>query len=61
MQSTDVVGMLVAFPMWVDENYRNPDPVLAPYAMLEVERSFYICGMAVEAGSTDEALTTRGH
>lgn len=44
-----VVGMLVAFPMAVDESYRETDPVLVPYSVLEEDRSYYICGMAVDA------------
>jgi ribosomal protein S18 acetylase RimI-like enzyme len=43
-----VVGMLVAFPMEVDEEYEETDPVLAPYSVLEEDRSYYICGMAVD-------------
>ena len=43
-----VVGMLVAFPMEVDEEYRETDPVLRPYSVLEEDRSYYICGMAVD-------------
>lgn len=45
-----LVGMLVAFPMVVDPGYRESDPVLAPYSVLEEDRSYYICGMAVDAG-----------
>jgi ribosomal protein S18 acetylase RimI-like enzyme len=44
-----VVGMLVAFPMAVDESDTETDPVLVPYSRLEEDRSYYICGMAVEA------------
>lgn len=43
-----VVGMLVAFPMRVDEAYVETDPVLFPYSVLEEDRSYYICGMAVD-------------
>lgn len=42
-----VVGMLVAFPMEVDETYQVADPVLVPYSVLEEDQSYYICGMAV--------------
>jgi len=42
-----VVGMLVAFPMVVDEEYQEPDPILVPYSVLEEDNSYYICGMAV--------------
>jgi len=43
-----VVGMLVAFPMEVDEGYVETDPVLAPYGALEEDQSYYVCGMAVD-------------
>ncbi len=43
-----VIGMLVAFPMEVDPAYRESDPVLVPYSVLEEDRSYYICGMAVD-------------
>ena len=43
-----VVGMLVAFPMEVDEEYEEPDPILVPYSVLEEDHSYYICGMAVD-------------
>lgn len=42
-----VAGMLVAFPMHVDPNYVESDPVLAPYGALEEDNSYYICGMAL--------------
>jgi len=50
-----VVGMLVAFPMEVDAQYQETDPVLVPYSVLEEDQSYYICGMAV-----DEAHRGRG-
>jgi ribosomal protein S18 acetylase RimI-like enzyme len=43
-----VAGMLVAFPMHVDLNAEpEPDPVLRPYAVLEEDASYYICGVAL--------------
>ena len=42
-----VVGMLVAFPMHVDPAEVEEDPVLAPYAILEEDNSYYICGVAL--------------
>lgn len=47
-RGAEVVGMLVAFPMHVDED-REPeeDPVLEPYSHLEEDDSYYICGVAV--------------
>jgi len=50
-----VVGMLVAFPMKVDRDYRETDPVLVPYSLLEEDESYYVCGMAV-----DEAQRGKG-
>lgn len=43
----EIVGMLVAFPMIVDQDYVEEDPVLAPYSELEEPHSYYICAMAV--------------
>jgi len=40
-------GMMIAFPMEIDEEYVESDPVLAPYSKLEEPDSYYICGMAV--------------
>jgi ribosomal protein S18 acetylase RimI-like enzyme len=42
-----VIGMLVAFPMIIDPDYIEEDPVLVPYSKLEEGQSFYICGVAV--------------
>jgi len=44
---TEIVGMLLAFPMQIDEEYVESDPVLAPMAKLEEPDSYYICAMAV--------------
>ena len=46
-KGTDVVGMLVAFPMKVDPAEVETDPVLKPYSILEEDASYYICGVAV--------------
>lgn len=43
-----MIGMLVAFPMEVDEEYKETDPILVPYSVLEEDQSYYICGMAVD-------------
>ncbi|QYO63634.1 GNAT family N-acetyltransferase [Leptolyngbya sp. 7M] len=43
-----IVGMVVAFPMIVDEMAEpEDDPVLAPYSKLEADNSYYICGIAL--------------
>lgn len=42
-----IVGMLVAFPLFVDPNETVEDPVLAPYSRLEIDNSYYICGVAL--------------
>jgi ribosomal protein S18 acetylase RimI-like enzyme len=44
-----VIGMLVAFPMKVDAEYVETDPVLVPYSVLEEDESYYVCGMAIDA------------
>jgi ribosomal protein S18 acetylase RimI-like enzyme len=54
-----VVGMLVAFPMQVDEEYEEADPVLRPYSVLEEDQSYYICGMAVDAAHRGKGIGTR--
>ncbi|HSS62987.1 MAG TPA: GNAT family N-acetyltransferase [Gammaproteobacteria bacterium] len=45
----EVLGMLIAFPMRVDEKAgeEESDPVLAPYGKLEEDNSYYICGVAL--------------
>jgi ribosomal protein S18 acetylase RimI-like enzyme len=44
----NIAGMIVAFPMFVDETAEpEEDPVLAPYSKLEENNSYYICGVAV--------------
>lgn len=42
----EVIGMLVAFPIFVDPAEQESDPVLAPYGKLEEDNSYYICGVA---------------
>ena len=47
-QGETIVGMLVAFPMFVDETAEpETDPVLVPYSKLEENNSYYICGVAL--------------
>jgi len=52
------VGMLVAFPMEVDVEYKETDPILAPYGLLEEDHSYYICGMAVDEGHRGKGIGT---
>ena len=48
MQRETILGMLVAFPMFVDENAEpEEDPVLVPFYKLEEDNSYYICGLAL--------------
>lgn len=54
-----VVGMLVAFPMMVDEEYEEMDPILVPYSVLEEDQSYYVCGMAVGAEHRRRGIGTR--
>ena len=54
----EIAGMLVAFPMEVDPTYEEEDPVLMPYSELEEDRSYYICGMAVEAQHRRKGIGT---
>lgn len=42
------VGMLFAFPMQVDPDYMEDDPVLAPWPVLEEDNSYYISGVAID-------------
>lgn len=46
----EIIGMLVAFPMYLPDgpdSANEPDPVLVPYAKLEKDSSYYIMGVAV--------------
>jgi ribosomal protein S18 acetylase RimI-like enzyme len=47
MQNGDTAGMIVAFPMEIDDAGVEADPVLVPYSKLEEPDSYYICGMVV--------------
>ncbi|MGH1441649.1 MAG: GNAT family N-acetyltransferase [Cellvibrionaceae bacterium] len=40
-------GMLLAFPIHVDNDYKEEDPVLAPYFELEEDNSYYISSIAL--------------
>lgn len=54
-----IIGMLVAFPMQVDPEYVEADPVLAPYSALEEDESYYVCGMALETEHRRKGIGTR--
>ena len=55
-----IVGMLVAFPMVVDETAEpEEDPVLAPYSKLEENNSYYICGVALFPEYRNRGIGTR--
>lgn len=54
-----VVGMLSGFPLHVDAGHVEPDPVLRPYAELEEDASYYICGMALRADYRGRGLGRR--
>jgi ribosomal protein S18 acetylase RimI-like enzyme len=53
-----VVAMLVAFPMEIDAEFEETDPVLVPYSVLEEDQSYYICGMAVDDGHRGQGIGT---
>jgi ribosomal protein S18 acetylase RimI-like enzyme len=57
-QDGRIIGMLVAFPMTVDPEYVETDPVLVPYSVLEEDASYYVCGMAVEAAYRGRGIGT---
>lgn len=54
-----VAGMLVAFPMHVDPEAEESDPVLAPYGRLEEDNSYYVCGVALFPEFRGSGLGTR--
>lgn len=53
-----VAGMMVAFPMVIDEEYVEEDPVLAPYSRLEEPDSYYLCSMAVDEAYRGQGIGT---
>ena len=55
----EVAGMLVAFPMAVDPDAVETDPVLAPYGELEEDGSYYVCGVALFPAFRGRGLGTR--
>ena len=55
----EVLGMLVAFPMKVDPEYVETDPVLVPYSLLEEDESYYVCGMAIETAHRGQGIGTQ--
>lgn len=57
--SGQIVGMLVAFPMHVDRTEVEEDPVLAPYALLEEDHSYYICGVALFPESRGQGVGSK--
>ncbi len=55
-----IIGMLVAFPMFVDVAAEpEEDPVLAPYSQLEEDNSYYICGVALFPDYRGQGIGTR--
>ena len=55
-----IVGMLVAFPLTVEEDTEpETDPVLAPYSKLEEDNSYYICGIALFPDYRDRGIGTQ--
>ncbi|HKQ32463.1 MAG TPA: GNAT family N-acetyltransferase [Thermodesulfobacteriota bacterium] len=57
-----IIGMLVAFPMYLPDgpNAANePDPVLVPYAKLEKDSTYYIMGVAVFPEYRGKGIGTR--
>ena len=54
-----IAGMLVAYPMHVDPDYLEEDPVLAPVSRLEEDNSYYICGMALFPEYRGKGIGTR--
>jgi ribosomal protein S18 acetylase RimI-like enzyme len=53
------VGMLVAFPLFDDPEEVETDPVLAPYAKLEEDASYYICGVALFPAARGAGIGSR--
>ena len=57
-QNSEVIGMLVAFPMHVDPEEVEHDPVLMPYSKLEEDNSYYICGVAMFPANRGRGIGT---
>ncbi|MGR3278311.1 GNAT family N-acetyltransferase [Acaryochloris marina NIES-2412] len=52
-----IAGMIVAFPMIVDDVAEpEDDPVLAPYSKLEADKTYYICGIAVFSNYREQGI-----
>jgi len=51
-----VLGMLFAFPMHVDADTSESDPILRPYSELEQKNSYYISGVAIDPGYRGKGL-----
>ena len=55
----DIAGMMHGYPMHVPEGgNQESDPVLRPYAELELDRSFYISALAVFEGFRGQGIGT---
>ncbi len=53
------IGLLVAFPMEVDADREEPDPVMVPYRVLEEDQSYYVCGIAIDAEHRGKGIGTQ--
>lgn len=58
-QNREVIGMLVAFPMHVDPEAVEDDPILVPYSKLEEDNSYYMCGVAMFPGNRGGGIGTK--
>lgn len=60
VQGDKILGMLVAFPLFVDETAEpEEDPVLMPYSKLEEDNSYYICGIALFPEYRNQGIGTK--